>query len=201
MSPGSLHFLWHTQDVIHCIFQWVLEPPLHLKLTLIMRDLLGIQQRLSMQTPQYVGLNFLVLVHPESFRVSAFFAWNLGRHVFPFGIWRRNPCYEIFLCSFLLELYPSNFSPKYSINYLITRDYLGFHVLEHHWTDWLTFTLLMMLFSHGCSWHRRRSFLISHLLLSLLTRTERPNPQVLEQGLQAVVWTKQFFFHAKGRSL
>lgn len=86
MSPGSLHFLWHTQDVIHCIFHCVLEPPLHMKLTLIMRDLLGTQQRLSVQTPQYMGLNFLVLVQPESVSFSAFFAWNLGRHVFPFGI-------------------------------------------------------------------------------------------------------------------
>lgn len=85
MSPGSLHFLWHTQDVIHCIFHCVLEPPLHAKLTLIMLDLLGTQQRLSVQTPQYVGLNFLVLVQPESVSFSAFFAWNLGRHVFPFG--------------------------------------------------------------------------------------------------------------------
>lgn len=56
-----------------------------MKLTLIMRDLLGTQQRLSVQTPQYVGLNFLVLVQPESVSFSAFFAWNLGRQVFPFG--------------------------------------------------------------------------------------------------------------------
>lgn len=89
MSPGSLHFLWHTQDVIHCIFHCVLEPPLHVKLTLIMRDLLGTQQRLSVQTPQYVGLNFLVLVQPESDSFSAFFAWNLGRQVFPFGTFER----------------------------------------------------------------------------------------------------------------
>lgn len=60
---------------------------MHVKLTLIMRDLLGTQQRLSVQTPQYVGLNFLVLVQPESFSFSALFAWNLGRHVFPFGIY------------------------------------------------------------------------------------------------------------------
>lgn len=49
-----------------------------------MRDLLGTQQRLSVQTPQYMGLNFLVLVQPDSFSFSAFFAWNLGRQVFPF---------------------------------------------------------------------------------------------------------------------
>lgn len=85
MSPGSLHFLWHTQDVIHCIFHCVLEPLWHVKFTLIMRDLFGTQQRLSVQTPQYVGLNFLVLVQPDSFSFSAFFAWNLGRQVFPFG--------------------------------------------------------------------------------------------------------------------
>lgn len=85
MSPGSLHFLWHTQEVIHCIFHCTLEPPWQVKFTLIMRDLLGTQQRLSAQTPQYVGLNFLVLVQPESFSFSAFFAWNLGRQVFPFG--------------------------------------------------------------------------------------------------------------------
>lgn len=84
MSPGSLQFLWHTQDVIHCIFHCVLEPLWHVKFTLIMRDLLGTQQRLSVQTPQYVGLNFLVLVQPDSFSFSAFFAWNLGRQVFPF---------------------------------------------------------------------------------------------------------------------
>lgn len=84
MSPGSLHFLWHTQDVIHCIFHSVLEPALHVKLTLIMLDLLGTQQRLSVHTPQYIGLNFLVLVQPESVSFSAFFAWNLGRQVFPF---------------------------------------------------------------------------------------------------------------------
>lgn len=87
MSPGSVHFLWHTQDVIHCIFHWMLEPVLQVNLTLIMLDLLGTQQRLSVQTPQYVGLNFLVLVQPESFSFSAFFAWNFGLHVFPFGTW------------------------------------------------------------------------------------------------------------------
>lgn len=89
MSPGSLHFLWHTQDVIHCIFHCVLVPPLQVKLTLIMRDLLGTQQRLSVQTPQYVGLNFLVLVQPERVSFSAFFAWKVGRHVFPLGAYER----------------------------------------------------------------------------------------------------------------
>lgn len=90
MSPGCVHFVWHTQDVIHCILHCVLVPPLQLKLTLIMRDLLGKQQRLSVQTPQYVGLNFLVLIQLESASFSAFFAWNLGRHNFPFGTWGWN---------------------------------------------------------------------------------------------------------------
>lgn len=95
MSPGSLHFLWHTQDVIHCIFHCVLEPLWHVKFTLIMRDLFGTQQRLSVQTPQYVGLNFLVLVQPDSFSFSAFFAWNLGRQVFPFGTCEDETGYSI----------------------------------------------------------------------------------------------------------
>lgn len=109
MSPGSLHLRWHTQDIIHCIFHCVLEPPWHVKLTLIMRDLLGTQQRLSVQTPQYVGLNFLVLVQPESFSFSAFFAWNLGRQVFPFGTYEGksviNILYYLNLCQYLKRIW------------------------------------------------------------------------------------------------
>lgn len=65
----------------------------------------------------------------------------------------------------------------------------------------LTFSPFRAFLSHGRSRQSRRSFLISHLLLSLLTRTEMPIPQVREQGDQGVVWTKQFFFQAKGGSL
>lgn len=59
----------------------------------------------------------------------------------------------------------------------------------------------MMLLSHGRSRHSRRSFLISHLLLSLLTRSEMPMPQVREQGLQGVLCTRQFLFQATGGAL
>lgn len=64
-----------------------------------------------------------------------------------------------------------------------------------------TLTVLRKLLSQGRSRHSRRSFLISHLLLSLLTLTEMPRPHVFEQGLQGVVWTRQFLFQAKGGSL
>lgn len=67
---------------------------MHVNFTFIMRDLLGMQQRLSVQMPQYVGLNLLVLVQPESFSLSAFFAWNLGWHFFPFGTCKRKTILE-----------------------------------------------------------------------------------------------------------
>ena len=62
-----------------------------------MRDLLGTQQRLSVQTPQYMGLNFLVLVQPESVSFSAFFAWNFGRQVFPFGTYEGGQTLILFV--------------------------------------------------------------------------------------------------------
>lgn len=86
ISPGSLQILWHTQDVIHIIFH-LKKPSLgHSNWRVIILDLLGTQHLLSIHTPQKVNLQLCVVEHPEKSSFSALGNWNVGWHVFPFGI-------------------------------------------------------------------------------------------------------------------
>lgn len=56
VSPGSLQFLWHTQDVIHSIFH-LNDPSFgQSNWMVIILDLLGTQHLLSKHIPQKVGL-------------------------------------------------------------------------------------------------------------------------------------------------
>lgn len=52
--------------------------------------------------------------------------------------------------------------------------------------------------SQGRTMHRRVCFSRRHSRLSLVTLVEMPRPQVFEQALHSVVWTRQFSLIMEG---